>query len=77
MKDQLREFVCHELLDGREFSDDENLLLTGLIDSIGVMRLVAHVNEVFHIEIPPEDLTIENFSNLNAMSEYLENRSAS
>lgn len=74
MKNQLREFLQTELLDGRAFEDDENLLLTGLIDSMGVMRLVNHVQETFDIAIPPEDLTIENFSNLNAMHEYLEGR---
>jgi acyl carrier protein len=74
MKDQLKTFIQTELLDEREIADDENLLLTGLIDSMGVMRLVAFVDESLKIAIPPEDLTIENFSNLNAMHQYLEGR---
>ncbi len=71
MKDELRNYIQDELLDGREITDDENLLLSGLIDSMGVMRLVAFISERFGISVPPEDLTIENFVSLDAMAEYL------
>ncbi len=74
MKEKLQQYIQDELLDGREISDDENLLLGGLIDSMGVMRLVAFVEEAFQVSVPPEDLTIENFMTIETMIRYLEGR---
>jgi D-alanine--poly(phosphoribitol) ligase subunit 2 len=44
----------------------------GLIDSLGVMRLVAFLEEEFDVKIPPQDLTIENFITVQAITTYLE-----
>ena len=50
---------------------DSDLLTSGLIDSFGVMRLVAHVQECFDITVPPGELTIENFGTINALATYV------
>ena len=34
MKDQVRQFIVNELLDGKTVSDGEELLLSGLVDSL-------------------------------------------
>ena len=51
--------------------DDENLLVTGILDSLALMRLVAHLEDTYDIEIPPSDITLENFASLSAMVGYL------
>jgi acyl carrier protein len=75
--EQLKKFVAEELVthgDGTTFSEDENLLASGLVDSIGMMRLVAFIDDVLAIKVPPEDVTIENFITLKAIAEYLGRR---
>lgn len=77
MKDELRRFLVDDILDGNEgrtIGDDEDLLLSGLLDSIGAMRLVAFIESTFGVTVPPEDLTIETFSSLNALEAYLGSR---
>ena len=46
-----------------------------MLDSLGVMRLVAHIEDAEGITIPAEDVTIENFSSLRLIDVYLANRS--
>ena len=55
-------------------SVDDELLASGLIDSIGVVRLVTFVEETFSISIPAEDVIVENFSSIGALDEYLNSR---
>lgn len=77
MKDSLRRYISHELLgNGQtlEVTDDENLLGSGLIDSIGMMSLVVFIESELNIDVPPEDVTIEHFLSLNAIDEYLTKR---
>lgn len=70
----IREFISDELvldeLDG-EIGHDQDLLTSGLIDSLGVMRLVGFIQDGFAVDVPPEDVTIENFLTLATICEYL------
>ena len=67
----LKDYISQSLLDGRAIEADENLLLSGLLDSLGVMSLVAFIEQQFQIAVPFEDVTIENFASLTTMTAYI------
>ena len=58
-----------------ELDEAENLLAAGIIDSLGILRLVSFVEEKFGIEVPDEDVTIDNFQSVKSMSDYVANQS--
>ena len=65
-------FVTEELLDADEpVEADEDLLADGMVDSLGMMRLVAYIDQEFGYKVPPGDLTIENFRTIGRVSDYL------
>lgn len=71
---EITEFILSELLGGdtaQRPDPDDNLLMSGLIDSIGMMRLVSFIEEQFGFAVPPEDFTIENFSSVNSIVNYV------
>jgi D-alanine--poly(phosphoribitol) ligase subunit 2 len=78
MIETLRQMILEELMIGQDelLNDDEELLLSGRIDSLGIVRLIALIEEDFQIHIPPEDVIIENFMTLQAIASYLEVRIA-
>ena len=71
--DAIRRFIQIEIMDDEEaqIDYDDDLLMNQVLDSLGVMRLVAHLEEVEGIVIPAEDVTIENFSSLRLIDAYL------
>ena len=71
MKPVVRSYIVNELLSGRAVRDDEELLVSGLVDSIGVMRLVAYLERQCAMKIPPQDVTIEHFATVDAITAYL------
>ena len=72
MKQKLITYIQTELLNEQHtITADQDLLISGLIDSIGVMRLVAFVEEEIQINIPPEDVTIEHFATIQTISSYV------
>lgn len=73
LKGEITAFIANELLDGRLVEEDENLLLEGGVDSIGMIRLVAFIQETWQFEVPPDAFTIENFRTVASISAYLEN----
>ncbi len=73
IKDSLDRFIQAELLDEPypELAKEEDLLITDLIDSLGWMRVVEYVESAHGYRIPPEHVTIENFINLETLSQYV------
>lgn len=74
MKGRIRDFVSEMLMDeaSREtLTDDLNLLMGG-IDSMGIMRLVSFIEEEWQVKVPPEDVTIDNFMNINVIANYIQ-----
>ena len=68
-------YIQDNLLTGKgkiELSPEDELLGSGLLDSMGVMRLVGFVEETFNTKIPPEDIVIENFMDVKAITNYVE-----
>jgi acyl carrier protein len=75
-KNSLIQFIQDEFVRkrGGDIKEDEDLLSSGLIDSLGILTLVSFMEEQFAIEIPSEDVVFENFHSIESMSRYLVNR---
>ena len=71
--DAIRKFIQIEIMDDAtaQIHEDEDLVLSQVLDSLGIMRLVAHIEETLGIRIPQEEVTLENFSSLRAIAAYL------
>lgn len=72
--ESIRHFIQIEILNDPEFAikPDQDLLLSGTLDSVSVVRLVTHIEEQAQIEIAPEDVTLENFGTLETIVAYIE-----
>jgi acyl carrier protein len=73
IKEQIKMFIVSDLTGQPSLviGDDEDLLLSGLVDSLGVVRLIAFLEEQTSVNIPPGEVTIENFGTVSAMVNYL------
>jgi acyl carrier protein len=61
-------------LDKKSLDPDEDLLEQGIIDSLGLMKLIAFMEETFGIKIIDEEIIPENFQSLNSMTSLVELR---
>ncbi len=53
---------------------EEDLLGNGIVDSLGMMKLVVFLETEFKIQIAPEDMTVENFNTVQHISKYLSHK---
>ena len=58
----------------QSLSPDEDLLEQGLIDSLGLMKLITIMEESFSITIGDDDIVPANFQNLNLMAAFVEEK---
>src|SRR5208337_397847 len=71
---QIRDFVLQKfpLARKRKVANNDNLLESGIIDSLGVLDLVAFLQQEFAVAVADEDLTPENFQNIECMARFVE-----
>lgn len=74
----IKQYIADTLVAGSEgfkLEDDHDLLVSNMLDSLGVMRLVEYIEGLMDMKIPPEDITIENFQSVTKIDQYLSARS--
>ena len=73
-KNTLADYIKNEVIRNRNASLDEkeDLIGAGILDSLGILQLVAYINKTFGIDVPDEDVVYENFHSLEAIDNYLE-----
>ncbi len=73
MKEKILRFIQEELDEDGVFDIDfdSELLLDGIVDSLGVMRLVGYLEEQTGIPIPAEHITIDHFRTISEIDAYL------
>lgn len=68
---RLRIFIHENFLytsDVGEISDDLALFESGIIDSTGVLELVAFMEQEFQLEVADEELLPEHFENIASLA---------
>ena len=78
LKLNVRNFVVETFLFGQDngLTDDASFLTNGVVDSTGVIELVAYLEKTYQIKIRDEDLLPENLDSINAIAAYLTRRQA-
>ncbi len=69
-------YIKNEILNdpNTALTAQDDLLGSGLVDSMGFVRIIAFLEEEYDITIPPTDMVIEYFMNIEAMSNYVASR---
>lgn len=75
MKEKIKKFIIENFLFGeRGLKDDEPLFESGIIDSLGLIKLLAFIEENFNVSIDMGEIMIENFNTVNDILETLSSR---
>lgn len=74
VKDRIREYVLEEFAKTKgidSITDDESLTKNGVIDSMGIFRLVAFLEETFGVRVGDEEITHDNLESVNAIEKLV------
>ena len=76
--ERLKNFVQQEfpLAKKQGLKSSDRMLDTGIIDSLGILELVGFVEREFAIQVSDEELTPENFQSLDALTAFVQSKSA-
>jgi acyl carrier protein len=60
----------------RGLSDEDPLLASGVVDSLGVLDLVSFIESEFGISVTDDDLLPENFNSIGRIVTFIKDRQA-
>jgi acyl carrier protein len=74
VEQKLKHFIATELMyaDPEELDSEEPLLGSGIVDSLGIMRLVSYIEEEFGVVVPEEDLIPEHFQTVTRLASFVQ-----
>ena len=75
---QLKQFVVENFLFGKQngFGSDDSLLEMGIIDSTGILELVAHLESTYQFKVEDSELIRENLDSVRRLVAFVERKKA-
>lgn len=73
--EQLRSYVVTEFLDGEdteELTGDYDLIDSGVIDSLGLVRVISHIAQTYDIPVDDVPFALDNFRTLDLMCAFVD-----
>ena len=72
IEQKLREYIRET--SSTDVDSETPLVKQGIIDSMGVMDLIAFIQTSFQIEFTDDDLTADNFQNIHTIVSLIESK---
>jgi len=77
---KIKEFIMTEVnpdLHLERIEDDEPLIESGIVDSLGVLKILAFLDESFGIDLSSGEIKLENFRDVRTICSLIEKQQAS
>ena len=70
---EVRHYIIETFLFGQDdgLADDSSFLEKGILDSTGVMELVAHLETAYRIKVNDDEFLPDNLDSINAICDFI------
>ena len=74
----VRRFLAEEILfeEAQATVDDDRPLLNGVLDSLGLMQLVAYLEDTFDVTIDDQEMVADNFRTVSSIAALIRSKMA-
>jgi acyl carrier protein len=73
IRNRVRDFILANFVfeENSHVGEDQSLLRSGVLDSTGILELIAFVQKEFHLELDDSELVADNFDTINRVTEFV------
>ena len=74
IRSAIRNFIEENFLfqiGDQNLADDQSLLEAGVVDSTGVLELVAFLEDTFHLQIADKDIIPQNLDTVDSITAFI------
>ncbi len=72
-KEAIRNYIKNDIMRNRNanLKDDEDLISSGILDSLAILQLVAFIENELGVRIPDEEVVYDHFMSINNLDDFL------
>jgi acyl carrier protein len=76
LESEIRQFIADKFLfgDDKKLGDNESLLEAGIVDSTGILEIVAHIEGHYGIKVENDELVPENLDTIANIGVFLKKK---
>lgn len=77
IKEEVRQYILNEFLPGEKASnlhDDTPLHTSGIIDSVGLLRLIDFIEQRWNIQLDAHEAGVANFDRIDDIASFIEKK---
>jgi acyl carrier protein len=77
IEEEIARYISDEIVfesDQTKITIDEDLISSGILDSLALLRLVAFIEKRFSVTIKGDELIPDNFQTINRIKAFLEKK---
>ena len=76
ISERIREFILNQfpLARQRSTKDDDSLLDSGIIDSLGVLEVVTFIEIQYDITLSDEEMLSDNFESISTLTTFIQKK---
>ena len=77
LADELEKYLLDEIsiyTDNNSISKNEDLINKGILDSLGIMKLIEHLEKTFDITVLDEEIVPDNFQTLENLETFVQQK---
>lgn len=73
LRDEVQDFIRKNFIysNKKKLGDDESLLGSGVVDSTGVLELIAFLESKFEVKFEDNELVADNFDSINKVISFV------
>jgi acyl carrier protein len=77
-KDKIKAYIEETFLFGQgDLEEDTPLIEYHVIDSTGILEVIAFVERTFHLQVGDDEVIPENFNSVKSIASYIERKKGS
>ena len=76
-KQMIRDYILNELVQDKQhadLSDSDQLIENGVIDSLGIIKLIGFLEDNLSIQVGDDELIPENFASVETISALVDSK---
>jgi acyl carrier protein len=76
-KSQLRQFILENYLftdDESQLDDSQSFLSSGILDSMGILELVAFLNDDLQVKVETHEMIPDNLDSIDNLMRFIDNK---
>ncbi len=71
VRSDIKAFLTKQAPKGASFSEQDNLLMKGVIDSLKMLDLISYIEKQFGIAIDEDEMMPDNFESVDAIVNFV------